>query len=163
MSEHRYTAEALRGDYLRSGAGFLLTGGLAAVAGGQLVATSILGAAALVFVAFGLRTWGRQRTTVALADDGISTSGRRCVKLAWRDLDAFKLRYYATRRDRTGGWMQLTLGAGRRRLTLESSLDGFLEVTRRAAAAAHANALTLDSATRNNLLALGIRPPAGAA
>lgn len=163
MSLHRYPAVALRGDYLRAGTGFILTAGLAAAAGGQVVATAVLGGAALVFVAFGLRTWGRQKTTVAADDDGISTSGGRCVNLSWRELDGLKLRYYATKRDRTGGWMQLTLAAGRRRLTLESSLDGFLEVARRAAHAAAANELTLDSATRNNLLALGIRLPAGIA
>ncbi|MFI5023349.1 MAG: hypothetical protein ACHQRJ_17085 [Alphaproteobacteria bacterium] len=160
MSIHRYPRAALRGDYLRAGIGLVLTGGLAALAGGQPVATGVLGGAALLFLAFALRTWLRQRTIIEIIDDGISTSGGRSVNLTWRDLSAFKLRYYATKRDRTGGWMQLTLAAGRKRLSLESSLDGFVEVTRRAALAATANGVRLDAPTRNNLLALGVAPPA---
>ena len=160
MSLHRYSFAALRGDYARAALGLVLAGGLAALAGGQPVATGILGGAALIFLAFGIRTWLRQRTTVEAGDEGISTWGGRCVNLPWRELSAVKLRYYATKRDRTGGWMQLTLAAGRKRLSLESSLDGFVELAGRAALAAGANGLTLDASTRNNLLALGIAAPA---
>jgi len=163
MSIHRYPRTALRGDYLRAGIGLVLTGGLAALAGGQPVATGVLGGAALLFLAFALRTWLRQRTIIEIIDDGVSTSGARSVNLTWRDLSAFKLRYYATKRDRTVGWMQLTLAAGRKRLSLESSLDGFVEVTRRAALAATANGVRLDAPTRNNLLALGVAPSAESA
>jgi hypothetical protein len=160
MSRHRYSFAALRGDYARAAFGLVLTGGLAALAGGQPVATALLGGAALIFLAFGIRTWLRQRTTIEAADDGISTWGGRSVNLPWCELSAVKLRYYATKRDRTGGWMQLTLAAGRKRLSLESSLDGFVELAGRAALAARANGLTLDASTRSNLLALGLVAPA---
>ena len=160
MSRHRYSFAALRGDYARAAFGLVLAGGLAALAGGQPVATALLGGAALIFLAFGIRTWLRQRTTIEAADDGISTWGGRCVNLPWCELSAVKLRYFATKRDRTGGWMQLTLAAGRKRLSLESSLDGFVELAGRAALAARANGLTLDASTRSNLLALGVVAPA---
>ncbi|MFI4987396.1 MAG: hypothetical protein ACHQF3_08135 [Alphaproteobacteria bacterium] len=160
MTVHRYPPQALRGDYLRAGVGLVLTLALAALAEGQPIATAALGGGALLFLAFGIRTALRQRTAIAVLDEGISTSGGPCVNLAWRELSAIKLRYYATKRDRTGGWMQLTLAAGRRRLAIESSLDGFVELTGRAALAARAKGLALDTATENNLLALGIRPAA---
>jgi len=163
VSMHRYSFAALRGDYARAALGLALTVGLAALAGGEPVSTAILLGAALIFLAFGMRTWLRQRTTVEVGEKGISTSGGRYVNLPWAELSALKLRYYATKRDRTGGWMQLTLAAGRSRLSLESSLDGFVELVRRAVLAANVNDLTLDSSTRNNLLALGIVPPAAPA
>ena len=86
-------------------------------------------------------------------------------KIDWRALRGLELRYYATKRDRTMGWMQLTLkgrdaGAGIGGTTvvrLESTLDGFDALTRRAAQAAQANDLLLSSATLTNLGARGIK------
>lgn len=158
MSTYRYPAAALRADYLRAGIGAALTGGLAILAGGEPVAVALLSACALLFLAFGLRTWRRQRLAIALDDEAISTSGSRCVTLPWRELTAVKLRYYATRRDRSGGWMQLNLAAGGRRLSVESSLDGFAAIAGRAARAAEVNGVILDPATSSNLLALGVAP-----
>ncbi|HYB11127.1 MAG TPA: hypothetical protein VEJ16_15805 [Alphaproteobacteria bacterium] len=156
MSIHRYPTSSLRADYARAGFGFALTAGLTAMALAAPIVAAALGACALLFLAFGVRTWRRQRMVVALASDGISTSGVRCVTLPWDELTGLRLRYYATKRDRTGGWMQLDLAAGRRRLSLESTLDGFADIVRQAAAAAGARGLNIDRATRNNLSALGI-------
>jgi len=156
VSAYRYPAASLRADYLRAAIGFVLTAGLAVLARGEAIAVAVLGACALLFLAFGLRTWRRQATAIELTEEGISTSGGRCVTLPWRELTGFKLRYYATKRDRTGGWMQLHLQAGRTRLSVESTLDGFAEVARRAATAAAANRLSFDPVTRNNLAALGV-------
>ncbi len=55
--------------------------------------------------------------------------------------------------------MQLNLSAGARRLSIESTLDGFVEVVRHSAQEAAANDLALDAATCNNLIALGVVPP----
>ena len=70
-----------------------------------------------------------------------------------------KLGYYSTRRDRKSGWMQLELGAGRARLSLDSRLDGFDRLVRFATAAAAERELELSEATAANLSALGIRVP----
>ena len=158
MSTYHYPSTALREDYSRAGLGFALTSGLCALAGSEPIALGLLGGCALLFLAFGLRTWRRQRTAIELNEEGISTSGGGCVTLAWRQLTAVKLRYYTTKRDRTGGWMQLNLSAGGRRLSIESTLDGFVEVVRRSARAAEANGVALDAATCNNLVALGVMP-----
>ncbi len=159
MSTYHYSSAALRADYLRAGLGFALTSGLGGLARGEPIALGVLGGCALLFLAFGLRTRRRQRTAIELNEEGISTSGGRCVTLAWQQLTAVKLRYYTTKRDRTGGWMQLNLSAGARRLSIESTLDGFVEVVRHSAQEAAANDLALDAATCNNLIALGVVPP----
>ena len=157
MSEHRYPVAALRADYVRAGAGFVICAVLLAGAQGELVPSLILGLGALLFAAFGIRTGRRQATSIRIDDEGISTSGGRRVTLRWGQLTRLTLRYYATRRDRAGGWMQLNLAAGRTRLAIESTLDGFNDVARRAAEAARVNGVALDDATAANLLALGLR------
>lgn len=158
MSTYHYSSAALRADYLRAGLGFALTCGLGALARGEPIALGVLGGGALLFLAFGLRAWRRQGTAIELSEEGISTSGGRCVTLPWRQLTAVKLRYYTTKRDRTGGWMQLKLSAGGRRLSIESTLDGFVEVVRHCAREAAANHLPLDATTCSNLIALGVMP-----
>ncbi|WP_445680555.1 PH domain-containing protein [Radicibacter daui] len=157
-----YPAADLTGDYLRAGAGLLLT--LV-----PLVAVDMLAwvrwvfiAAALLFAIFALRTAQRQLTVVALDDTGIEVKGPLGRKrLEWAALQKLKLAYYSTRRDRQGGWMQLDLTDAKGRLRVESQLLNFDRVVEAAAAAALANRLTLTQSTRANLLSLGFEVPEG--
>lgn len=55
--------------------------------------------------------------------------------------------------------MQLELGAGRARVTLDSRIAGFDQLVRRAAAVAVARGIALNEATLANLEALGVRLP----
>jgi hypothetical protein len=67
------------------------------------------------------------------------------------------LSYYSTKRDRSGGWMQLALrSAGARAVKVDSSLDGFYDIVERAAKAAEVRNLELSVATRVNLRSMGI-------
>ena len=52
-------------------------------------------------------------------------------------------------------WMQLRLGDGRRRMRLDSNLDGFASIAARAADEARARGVGLDPNTSANLAALG--------
>jgi hypothetical protein len=52
--------------------------------------------------------------------------------------------------------MDMRLRGAGTRITIDSELDGFLDIARRAARAAVANGLTLSEATRANFRALGI-------
>ena len=106
-----------------------------------------------------VRTAGRQLSRFesgeeALARTGPSLAGRRTI--AWSELSDLRLRFYSTRRDRARGWMQLKLRSPGGRLSVDSTLDGFDAIARRAAAAAVRNRLALGSATLANLAALGI-------
>src|SRR5262249_11190964 len=72
-------------------------------------------------------------------------------------LDRLELSYFSTKRDRSGGWMQLTVGsAGGRAVKIDSSLDGFHDVVERAAEAANVTHLPLSRATRADLRAQGM-------
>jgi hypothetical protein len=164
MSETlRYSLRALRADYLRAGAGLVLSLGPAIAIPAASPAMYVLLPAAALFLAFGVRTWRRQISRVEIGPAGISLFSPSRVSLPWNRVQAVKLSYYSTRSDRTGGWMQLTLkgedpqrGGKLCALRVDSSLDAFERVARLAATAAVANGVVLPDATRSNLSALGI-------
>ena len=66
------------------------------------------------------------------------------------------LRYYTTRRDKLDGWMLLKIRGKGGVVTLDSSLEGFDDIVRRALAAARANEIALEPGTLTNLPAMGI-------
>ena len=76
--------------------------------------------------------------------------------IRWDDLDALELRYYCTRRDGRGGWLQLRLRAGGQALRVDSRLQDFEQVLERALAAAVRRDVALPAATVANLHALGV-------
>lgn len=155
MTTLRYPPSALAGDYVRAGIGVTLCGGGVLLAPSGGIAFWLLGALAALFAAFAAWTALRQATVVTLDDGGVAASGPRAARIDWAALDRLKLAYYSTRRDRTNGWMQLTLGAGRARLRVDTALDGFAAIVAAATRAAHANGVALSAATQANLAALG--------
>jgi hypothetical protein len=162
MTELRYPPEALRGDYIRAGIGLVLTLGPALAIPLSSPANYLLLPAAALFLAFGWRTWRRQKTRLAVTADGISLFCSQRVSLSWTQVQSVRLSYFSTQRDRTGGWMQLTLKGidpqrpGKlRAIHVDSTLPGFEIVARAAAAAAIHNGLTLSDATRANFGAAG--------
>lgn len=159
VESFRYPPRALVGDYLRAALGVLLTAGPLLFVPATPVSMALLGGLACLFALFGVKTWFRQATVIELTADGIAARGPMGSAVTWRDLGLLKLGYYTTRRDRQGGWMQLTLASGGRRLRLDSALEGFERIVRLAADHAIARDLPLSSATRSNLLALGIELP----
>ena len=78
--------------------------------------------------------------------------------LPWDRLTRCTLGYYSTRRNRDRGWMQLTLKVGRRNLRIDSQIEGFELIVRRAVHAAAARGIAFDHTTQENLRALGIVP-----
>jgi hypothetical protein len=161
MSSHAYPTSALVGDYARSAAGFVPSALILALTPLGTVAAIVVGAFAALFAAFGIRTALRHNTRLELNEEGIAAAGPLAVLIRWDSLDRLKLAYYSTRRDSREGWMQLELRSGWRTLRLDSRIDGFREVVGYAARAAIARDLPLSDATRANLAALGITPPAG--
>jgi hypothetical protein len=160
VTEHHYPRKALSGDFARAGIGLLITLGPAlAIPPGSLTQI-ILAPLALLFLAFGIRTWQRSVAVIAVTARDISISAPWQARLAWHNLEAVRLNYYSTRFDRSGGWMQLMLkgrgGPDGATIRLDSTLEGFSEIARHAAAAARAARIPLSDSTRNNLDALGI-------
>ena len=163
MSDLRYPLAALRGDYVRAGVGLALSLAPAAAVPPASPVDYLLLPAAALFMIFGLRTWQRQRSRVVIDRQGISLFRAGQVSLAWGGIRSVRLSYFSTRADRREGWMQLTLTGedprrthGLRKIRVDSSLDGFEQVARCAAAAVRMNALTVNAATRANFDALGI-------
>jgi hypothetical protein len=157
-SIHRYPFRSLLPDYLRGGAGLVIG------AGGLLLAPSVVhvivifGGLTGLFLLFTIRTALRQWTWIELTEDAISVGQPRRETLRWDQLSHVKLRYYSTRRNRTGGWMALTLASTGQRIAVDSNIDGFDAIAARAAHAAMANRLELDEITQTNLAALGLVP-----
>ncbi len=179
-SLHGYPAGALQGDYLRAILGLAVTGALLLFTAPSSVMFYVLLALLLLFLWFGLRTLGRQLTRIELNGEEILVhvsvpprqgTGRKDdqnkpgrpwgwpgKKIAWRDLRDVSLRYYSTKRDRSDGWMQLTLRGGGgvhplgTRIVLDSSVSDFAPLV--AAVLREAAALPLSETTLANLAML---------
>jgi len=158
---YSYSSSAMLGDYLRAAAGLLPVAAVFATVSVDTVVAVLFGGFGAIFGAFGIRTALRHGTILEVSETGLRAAGLRRVMIPWAALDRMKLAYYSTRRDRKAGWMQLQLGAGPARLTLDSRLDGFEQLVRHAAIAAAARDLELSEATAANLQALHIRVPEG--
>ena len=145
-SQHRYPPRAVLLDYLYAGLGLAASGGPAAW---------VLGALAALFAVYGVRTVLRHRTWLSVSEEGITVHGLLRRHLPWEALTRCTLGYYSTRRNRDRGWMQLTLKAGRRKVRIDSQIEGFERIVHHAASAAAAHGIALDHTTRENLRALG--------
>jgi hypothetical protein len=153
----RYPRQTLWADYLRAAAGVVLCGVPLALLKVNPWLALILGAGFVLFGLFFVRTALRQRTRFVLAPDTLCADGPAGTVVEWSRLDRMKLSYSSTKRDRSDGWMQLTIGSGRgRAVKVDSSLDGFYDIVERAARAAETVGLQLSATTRVNLRSMGI-------
>jgi hypothetical protein len=163
MSAHRYDRKALRGDYWRGGAGLAFSAAALWIGGSNAFTLWLFGLCAAVFALFLIRTGLRNLTIYELTADGLNRSnaaGWRWAerRFAWDGLERFRLRFFATRRDRSQGWMELSLRGRDGALKLESTLDGFEAVLKSAVAAAEEKGVAMNETTLANLAALGIVP-----
>ena len=154
MTHHIYSKSALRRDYMRSFAGLALTGAPLVLAPFNALVTTIFAALAGLFAYYGLRTLMRARLTVTVDDQAIVMQGRRRA-IAWRDLDALRLAYFPSRRDRSEGLMELSMGGGGVRIKIDSQLEGFAEIAQRAYDNAEQKGLILTRPTMANFSSLG--------
>ena len=153
----RYPRQTLWADYIRAGMGVVLCGLPLLLIDVNLWVALILGAGFVLFALFFARTALRQHTRYVLGPDTLCADGPAGTLVEWNRLDRMKLSYFSTKRDRSDGWMQLTVGsAGGRTVKVDSALDGFYDIVERAARAAEAGRLELSQATRVNLHSMGI-------
>jgi hypothetical protein len=164
MSEHRYPASSVYSDYGRVAFGLAVTLVPLLLVDLPAVVAALFAVLAALFGWFGWRTWLRQRSWIELSPEAIALRGPSARRLDWHRLEGLKLAYYAPRRSRQDGWLQLTLrGAGGGSIRIDSTLEGFDRVLERAAGAAADRSLPLDPATSANLSAMGYSPGAGVA
>jgi len=152
---YSYPRPSLVVDYVRAGLGALVTAGPVVLVSMPPVVLAILSSLATLFFAYGIVTVLRHRTKIDVSDDWIAVSPRG-RKYFWKHLKSVRLKYYSTRRDHRGGWMQLVLTFNNKRLGIDSRLQGFDDIVRRATAAARRVDLALDATSLSNLAALGV-------
>jgi hypothetical protein len=155
MSIHRYLPQKLLPDYLRGAAGLATCAGLCALAPNVTAVLVIFGALALLFGLFMLQTVQKQMLMLEMTEDRIGKGSGSASAKAWGELQALRLRYYALRRNKPGGWMALRLDFPGQRIGIDSNIEGFDEIVARAARAARDRRLELDDTTRANLAAIG--------
>ena len=157
MTCYAYPNSAMYGDYLRAAAGFVPTAAILATMPVGMVATTVLSGFVALFAVFGVRTILRHGTSFEMTESALRASGLSRTSIAWEELDRMTLAYYSTRRDRREGWMQLELRSGRKKVRLDSRIEGFAELVGKSVKAAKSRGLTLNAATVANLRALGVR------
>ena len=156
-AELRYPRQTLWADYLRATAGVLLCGAPLLLLDVNRWLAYCLAAGRVLFALFLVRTALRHQTRYVLGPDTLCADGPAGTLVEWGRLDRLKLSYFSTKRDRSDGWMQLSVGStGGRLLKVDSSLDGFHDIVERAARAADAGGVGLSDATRANLRAMGV-------
>lgn len=156
MSIHRYPPPRLAGDYIRALLGISLTLGPVLIVRPGPTASILLGLIALLCFFFLARTIERHRTIVSMDENGIAVSAWFGGTIAWKDLERIQLAYYSLKKDRSQGWMQLTLKGRTVTVKLDSQIDGFLPIIERATQAARENGLSVNHITLTNLQALGV-------
>jgi hypothetical protein len=156
MSRHRYDRRALAADYVRAGLGLALTVApviLVEPAPVVGVSLSLLGA---LCAAFALRTLAQQLTEIAVDAEGIRIKGPWPRAIPWRDLGDVSLAYFATRRDRSKGWMELRVSGAGQRIKADSTIGDFTSLAAASLAAANAKGLPVSARTAANAAELGI-------
>jgi hypothetical protein len=162
VSRLAYSTGVVVSDSLRTAAGLGLAGLPLVFLDTAPWLTVLLAAITLVFAVDGVHTAVRHLTRIEVDEGGVRATGIGVRDLRWRGISGLRLSYYSTRRDRSHGWLQLTLEGEGRRLRVDSRISGFDGLVACASAAARSNDLRLDPATLSNLEAMGIgtAPPA---
>lgn len=168
-----YPKDRLRDDFIKAGGGLLVAVLLIAFVPGSPVAYGLAAISAGAGAWLGREALRRRYVLMRVDEKGVHAVMRapgivmalfrRETFIAWDDLKQLKLRWYATRRDRSQGFFELTLrseGPRPARLVVDDRLNDFLRLLREAEKAARRNLLMLDEATAHNLA--GASPaPAG--
>lgn len=154
---HRYSMGALIGDYGRALLGLVLTLGPFAITTPLAAVTGVLAALAALFFAYGIRTVIRHCTAISVSDKAMEARGPLGTRLDWGEVRSYSLRYFSTKRDRTGGWMQLKVRGRYRAIRVDSTIDGFETLLAASARAVRNRGLKLDSSSVENLRARGVR------
>lgn len=154
MSEHTYPLGALLGDYLRAIFGIGISIIPVAMVPSKPMVTYLFAALICLFVAYGGRTLIRHHSRIWVSDEGIAVNLPLRKGIAWKELRGIRLRFFATKRNRSRGWMQLTLHGSGCRISVDSTISGFREIVARATAAAGENGISLDKSSAANMASL---------
>jgi hypothetical protein len=156
VTTYNYSARRIFTDYVRTALGMILTAVPLSLPDLYAFFQVLFGTAFILFSFYGIATIKRHVTQIQVTDRGVSLQGLGSATVNWREISGLKLAYFSTSRDGSNGWMQLSLAGGHQTIKIDSRLNGFQTIARLAVNSAEANNLTLDPATIDNLVALGI-------
>lgn len=159
MIEVRYPLGGLVKDYLLGVVGIAIIANILATLEAGSGLFWLFSAAAVFFLVVLGNAALRHVTRVTLNEDGIAIGPWNRRFIAWSDLKGLSLHFYAVRSvigRNKGGWMSLKLRSAGASLTLDSELPHFQSVVTKAALAAKANGVLVDSYTAHNLQSLGV-------
>ncbi len=157
-TEHKYPLSYLLGDYASAAFGVAIMILLFTLASFHYLVLLFMLALTAVFLIFGARTYIRHNTVIKVDDVGVRAVGLLPKQMPWAEISELDLRYFSTRRDRRRGWMQLRLKSGKKVLRIESQIDDFESVARRAYDKCAAEGAAMNVATMANLKSMGIGP-----
>ncbi len=175
MTRLYYPLSRLWPDYLRAVLGLVICLGLVLFTALQSVIFALLVGLGLLFAWLGAATLWRQQIEIELDASGVVRRNLwveglglshwgwgKGVVLPWVKVRAVGLRYYSTRRDRSEGWLQLSIEAEGGTLRVDSNLVGFASLVDMAFAAAERNGVAISDVSRLNASQLrateGYRP-----
>lgn len=154
---YRYPPAKLAPDFLRAGVGIAVVGLPLVAMELPDVVRGVLACLLVLFLAFALQNLLQQLCRVEMSETTLVMRPWG-TRIDWHELTRLRLAWFTVRRGGKQGWMELKVRAGRSRLRLDSRLEGFDEVARRAVAAAHERGLDLDPVTLANLRTLDLSP-----
>ena len=148
---------ALRGDYLRGAIGLFVTLGLLIAATKITIFQYLFAAGALLFLGFFLRTAQRHLTTFSFSNDAFQTKGPFVKSILLPAVIDIRLRYFSTRKDRTGesGWFELTIRDPKSKISVDSTINGFDQIMHNCLDIIHQNKLTPSATTIENFSSAG--------
>jgi hypothetical protein len=154
MTRLYYPLAVLWRDHLRAGLGLAFCLALMLFNSPVSVIFFLLAGVSLLLAWLSAHTLWRQQIEFKLDIHGVErfsrwgwTSPRR---VAWEEMQSVRLRYYSTRRDRSDGWMTVTITGHGGTLRADSDLQGFELLATKAVAEALRLNLSLDPATLSN-------------
>ena len=157
MTIFHYPMNALRGDYLRGAIGLFVTVGLLIAATKITIFQYLFAAGAVLFLGFFLRTAQRHLTTFSFSNDTFQANGPLGKNISLPAVIDIRLRYFSTRKDRTGegGWFELTIRDPKSKISVDSTINGFEQIMQRCVNTIHQNKLTPSETTIENFSSAG--------
>ena len=157
MTIFHYPMNALRGDYLRGAIGLFVTVGLLVAATKITIFQYIFAAGALLFLGFFLRTAQRHLTTFSFSNDTFQANGPLGKNISLPAVIDIRLRYFSTRKDRTGkgGWFELTIRDPKSKISVDSTINGFDQIMQHCVDIIHQNKLAPSETTIENFSSAG--------
>ena len=101
----------------------------------------------------------RHRSQLELKEDRIGESLLRDKVIAWDAVTELKVRYFATRRDQSDGWMQVTVKSEAESVSFDSDIFDYDNVLATIWQAVGHRDIAMNDTTVSNLSSLGFRRP----